>query len=138
MTIIAGQPLTVGLSYHKAHSIYGSVPFTEACPLDSGAYQAGALTGTPAGWGDNDHALLLGCALAIAPESSAAKTNPEDFTAMSIQENCVRTRDTIFQIPANLPECPDGECTCAWFWQGKDAQNEQYMVGFVRIFPASK
>lgn len=130
MTITAGQPLTVGISCHKAHSIYGSVTSTEACPLDSGAYHAGGLTGTPAGWGENDPALLLGCALAIAPKSSAGSTNPEDFTVMSIQENCVRTRDTVFDIPANLPECPDGECTCAWFWQGKDAQNEQYMVGF--------
>ncbi|KAI9639321.1 uncharacterized protein MKK02DRAFT_39619 [Dioszegia hungarica] len=130
MTITAGQPLTVEISCRKEHSSYGDQTSTDACPVDSGAYHAGGTTNSKTGWTGNSEAQLMGCALAIAPTANAASTKPEDFTIMSVLENCVRQRDTTFDIPANLPSCPGGECTCAWFWQGRNSQDEMYMVGF--------
>lgn len=130
MTIKPGQTLNIELACSKSYSTYGNSPSPDGCPGDAGSFHAGGSTGSGSGWWGNDESNLMGCALAIAPKSRASQVNPEDFTVMSIQENCVRQRDTPFAIPNNLPECPDGECTCAWFWQGKNSAAEMYMIGF--------
>jgi len=98
--------------------------------IDSGAYHAGGTSFDPVGWPGNDEGMLMGCALAIAFKPTAGDTRPEDFTVMSINPTCVRQRQTAFEIPANLPACPEGGCTCAWFWQGKNSNDEMYMTGF--------
>ena len=120
MTIPAGGSLSTEIACGKAYTSWGNQQSGDACPHDSGAYHAGGQTGSQSGWGGNSEENLAGCALAIAYKSDASQVRPEDFTIMSVQENCVRQRDTNFEIPANLPACPDGECTCAWFWQGKN------------------
>lgn len=115
-TITAGQPLTLGISCRKTYSKLGATPDpVVACPMDAGAYHAGGQSFNPVGWEGNLESNLMGCALAIAPKATAAETKPEDFVVVSILEKCVRQHDTTFQIPTNLPECPDGQCTCAWF-----------------------
>lgn len=130
MSITPGQSLTVEIACDKTFSSYGRQSSSDACPRDAGAYHAGGTTGDQSGWGGNQEENLLGCALAIAFKSDASQVQPEDFTVMSVQERCVRQRDTTFEIPANLPACPGGECTCAWFWQGKNSALEMYMTGF--------
>ena len=59
---------------------------------------------------------LMGCGLAIAYKSDAKSVQPEDFTIFSVNQTCVWTRFTDFQVPARMPPCPDGGCTCAFFW----------------------
>lgn len=59
---------------------------------------------------------LKGCALAIAYKSDAKAIQPEDFTIFSVNQTCVWTRFTDFQVPARMPPCPEGGCTCAFFW----------------------
>lgn len=130
MSITPGQSLTVEIACDKSSTTYGNNPSSDACPRDSGAYHAGGTTGDQSGWSGNNEDALLGCALAIAYKSDAKSVQPEDFTVMSVNERCVRQRDTTFEIPSNLPACPDGECTCAWFWQGKNSALEMYMTGF--------
>ncbi|KAE9388288.1 hypothetical protein BT96DRAFT_927191 [Gymnopus androsaceus JB14] len=75
---------------------------------------------------------LKGCALAIAYKSNVSEVTPEDFTVFSVNQTCVWTRFTDFQIPERMPACPDGLCTCAWFWiHSPDSGGEQnYMTGF--------
>ncbi|KAA1467091.1 hypothetical protein DENSPDRAFT_769671 [Dentipellis sp. KUC8613] len=75
---------------------------------------------------------LGGCALAIAYESDATKVQPEDFAVFSVNQTCVWTLHTDFQVPAAMPACPEGGCTCAWFWfHTPDSGAEQmYMTGF--------
>ncbi|KAA1467126.1 hypothetical protein DENSPDRAFT_792244 [Dentipellis sp. KUC8613] len=75
---------------------------------------------------------LKGCSLAIAYKSNASEVQPEDFTVFSINQTCVWTRFTDFAVPAKMPPCPEGGCTCAWFWiHGEDSGGEQnYMNGF--------
>lgn len=34
----------------------------------------------------------------------------------SVNQTCVWTLHTDFQVPAAMPECPEEGCTCAWFW----------------------
>ncbi|WWC69318.1 uncharacterized protein I206_103256 [Kwoniella pini CBS 10737] len=111
-TLIPGKDLTLEIAY-------------------SGAYHSGGQTGSQSGWTGNSESNLLGCALAFSFKSSkASEIKMEDFTIMSIQEKCVRKRLTTFEIPSNLPNCPENGCTCAWFWQGKNSANEMYMTGF--------
>jgi hypothetical protein len=125
------------IACRKEHSLYGNPQATDvACPVDPGAYHAGGTTcregdeSCQIGWEGNDEASLLGCALAIAYKPTAEETKPEDFIVMSIQDRCVRERATSFQIPSNLPACPEGGCTCGWFWSGKNSDPEMYMNGF--------
>ncbi|KAJ6580574.1 hypothetical protein DFH09DRAFT_1146147 [Mycena vulgaris] len=75
---------------------------------------------------------LTGCALAIAYNSDAKQVQPEDFTVFSVNQTCVWTRFTDFQVPAKMPPCPPGGCTCAFFWiHAPDSGGEQnYMNGF--------
>ncbi|KAG6839967.1 hypothetical protein C0991_010007 [Blastosporella zonata] len=75
---------------------------------------------------------VKGCALAIAYESNVTNVKPEDFTVFSVNQTCVWTRFTDFQIPARMPPCPPDGCTCAFFWihsQDSGAE-ENYMNGF--------
>ncbi|CDO76983.1 hypothetical protein BN946_scf184298.g10 [Trametes cinnabarina] len=75
---------------------------------------------------------LKGCAMAIAYESDVTKIKPEDFTVFSVNQTCVWTRFTDFQVPERMPPCPPGGCHCAWFWiHSQDSGGEQnYMTGF--------
>ncbi|KAF9518919.1 hypothetical protein BS47DRAFT_1337820 [Hydnum rufescens UP504] len=78
---------------------------------------------------------LGGCALAIAYQSNASLVTPADFTVFSVNQTCVWKRNTEFQVPAAMPPCPNGKCTCAWFWiHREDAGSEQsklhYMIAF--------
>lgn len=59
---------------------------------------------------------LKGCALAIAYNDVAANVQPEDFVVFSVNYTCVWTLHTSFSIPAELPPCPNGKCTCIWTW----------------------
>jgi len=57
---------------------------------------------------------------------------PEDFTVFSVNQTCVWTRFTDFQVPARMPPCPMGGCTCAFFWthSQNSGSAENYMNGF--------
>lgn len=58
----------------------------------------------------------MGCALAIAYKPDATQVQPDDFVVFSINQTCVWTLNTLFEVPEAMPPCPDGGCTCAWFW----------------------
>ncbi|KAF9810031.1 hypothetical protein IEO21_07149 [Rhodonia placenta] len=75
---------------------------------------------------------VKGCALAITYESDVSQVQPEDFTIFSVNQTCVWTRFTDFQVPARMPACPEGGCICAFFWiHSPDSGSEQnYMNGF--------
>ncbi len=57
---------------------------------------------------------LGGCALSIAYKSDVNSVTPDDFVIFSVQHQCVWTRWTAFDVPADMPPCPDGKCICAW------------------------
>lgn len=128
MTLTPGSTQTIEIACGKHISSWGSKPDKDACPNDQGSYHAGGQGN--GGWGGNQESNLMGCALAIAYKSDARSVKPEDFIVMSVQERCVRQRDTPFEIPSNLPACPEGGCTCAWFWAGQNSAEEMYMTGF--------
>ncbi|THH29416.1 hypothetical protein EUX98_g4758 [Antrodiella citrinella] len=75
---------------------------------------------------------VKGCAIAIAYKSNVSDVQPEDFAVFSVNHTCVWDRFTDFPVPARMPPCPEGGCTCAWFWiHSPDSGSEQnYMNGF--------
>lgn len=75
---------------------------------------------------------LEGCALAIAYKANVDEVTPEDFTIFSVNQTCVWTRFTDFQVPERMPSCPDGGCICSFFWihSPKAGGEENYMNGF--------
>ncbi|KAK7691012.1 hypothetical protein QCA50_006115 [Cerrena zonata] len=79
--------------------------------------------------GEND---LGGCALSIAYKSDVRSVTPEDLVVFSVNQKCVWNLNTAFQVPANMPACPEGGCICAWHWiHTPDSGAEQmYMNGF--------
>ncbi|THH19240.1 hypothetical protein EW146_g1868 [Bondarzewia mesenterica] len=69
---------------------------------------------------------VKGCSLAIAYKSDARDVQPDDFTVFSVNQTCVWTRFTDFSVPQRMPPCPEGGCTCAWFWiHSPDSGGEQ-------------
>ncbi|KAF8269563.1 hypothetical protein EI94DRAFT_1799124 [Lactarius quietus] len=75
---------------------------------------------------------LGGCALAVAYKSDVSEVQPTDFTIFSVNHTCVWYLNTYFEIPADMPVCPEGGCICAWFWIHKDdsGSEQNYMNGF--------
>ncbi|TFK91418.1 hypothetical protein K466DRAFT_323337 [Polyporus arcularius HHB13444] len=131
----AGQAATAELACDKSHTSSFASKIedhgtdlqrgNDPCPTDGVPFPNPAMHTT----GFND---LKGCALAIAYESDVSKIKPEDFTVFSINQTCVWTRFTDFQVPARMPPCPEDGCHCAWFWiHADDSGGEQnYMNGF--------
>jgi hypothetical protein len=69
---------------------------------------------------------LGGCALAVAYKSDVNQVQPEDFTVFSVNQTCVWSLHTYFEVPADMPPCPNGKCICAWFWvHREDSGSEQ-------------
>ncbi|KZT07590.1 uncharacterized protein LAESUDRAFT_771743 [Laetiporus sulphureus 93-53] len=75
---------------------------------------------------------VRGCALAIAYKPDANDVQPDDFVVFSVNHTCVWNLNTAFDVPADMPSCPDGGCTCAWFWihSDKSGAEQMYMNGF--------
>ena len=77
-------------------------------------------------WHTNGINDLFGCSLAITYQNDVTQVKPEDFTVFSVNQTCVWTRFTDFQVPAAMPPCPPGGCICAWFWiHSPDSGGEQ-------------
>lgn len=60
----------------------------------------------------------------MADSNDVDSVQPEDFTVFSVNQQCVTSRDTYFQVPQDMPSCSQDWCLCAWSWS-------------VRAFPRS-
>ncbi|TRM67874.1 hypothetical protein BD626DRAFT_626261 [Schizophyllum amplum] len=75
---------------------------------------------------------VKGCALSIAYKSDVSNVTQDDFTVFSVNQTCVWTRFTEFEVPERMPACPEGGCICAWHWihSIEGGGEENYMNGF--------
>lgn len=124
----AGQPATTEIACDKgATSFFDSSPGGDVRQGDNPCPNSPLAAIHTTGFND-----LTGCALAIAYKSDVTTIQPEDFTVFSVNQTCVWTRFTDFQVPERMPPCPPGGCHCAWFWiHSPDSGSEQnYMTGF--------
>lgn len=73
-----------------------------------------------------------GCGLSIAYQSDVFKLQPEDFTVISTNYTCPWKKNVEFQIPEDLPACPEGGCHCAWGWIHSQLSGgeQMYMIGY--------
>ncbi|KIP10435.1 hypothetical protein PHLGIDRAFT_125488 [Phlebiopsis gigantea 11061_1 CR5-6] len=80
----------------------------------------------------NDASDAAGCALGIAYKSDFNDVQPEDFVIFSVIHTCPWYLNNNFQVPADMPACPNGKCICGFFWiHNPDSGGEQmYMNGF--------
>lgn len=120
----AGQPATTELACNKGATSYFA---SSEGSTDVRGTENSPCPGMPISEfhtnGPND---LFGCALGITYESDVNQVKPEDFTVFSVNQTCVWTRLTDFQVPASMPACPPGGCICAWFWvHSPDSGGEQ-------------
>lgn len=68
-----------------------------------------------------------GCGLAIAYTDDIETLKPTDFTVFSVNHTCVWYRETYFDIPENMPPCPNGKkCICSWNWLHGNRRDQGY------------
>lgn len=69
---------------------------------------------------------VKGCGLAVAYKSDVNDTKPEDYTVFSVNYTCVWNRYTYFEVPQDMPQCPNDQCNCIWGWvHSPDSGSEQ-------------
>ena len=72
-----------------------------------------------------------GTAFAIAYKSDLSKISMEDLTVFSVLKHTPWNRLATYQVPAGMPPCPKGGCTCAHLWVPRGCgQPNMYMQGF--------
>ncbi|KAI0703781.1 hypothetical protein BC835DRAFT_1410509 [Cytidiella melzeri] len=127
----AGQPATTELACNKGATTFFAS--SEGGDIRQPDNPNDPCPGSPMSeWHTNGINDLFGCGLGITYQSDVTQVKPEDFTIFSVNQTCVWTRFTDFQVPAKMPPCPPGGCICAWFWiHSPDSGGEQnYMNGF--------
>ncbi|WVQ99392.1 hypothetical protein IAU59_006525 [Kwoniella sp. CBS 9459] len=133
--------LPSGGTYHgqvacnKALTTYGQNDYQQtgiyACDGDGPTGGIGAMHTTDQ-WNSPDPKDVKGCAIGIAYQSDVTKIQPKDFTVISVNYTCPWFKHVDFQIPADMPPCPEGGCHCMWGWiHSEDAGSEQnYFLGY--------
>lgn len=87
-------------------------------------------------WNNALHATgpddVTGCAIAVADIDDERAVKPEDFAIFTVNHKCPMTRDTFFDVPAEMPKCTGKYCHCAWFWihSPNSGSEQMYMNAF--------
>lgn len=78
-----------------------------------------------------NESTAAGTALAISYESDLSAVTLDNLVVFSVLEKTPWKRIGVYDIPADLPACPPGGCTCAWLWvpDGCGIPNV-YMAGY--------
>ncbi|KIJ36911.1 hypothetical protein M422DRAFT_33969 [Sphaerobolus stellatus SS14] len=134
----AGQSVTVQLAGNVAFTKLGQHP--DAFWPGGGSNDLDESIVDPHFWNDGTAGNLHttgkadtnGCVLAIAYTDDPKVVRPEDFVVFSVQQTCVWHRDTVFEVPADMPPCPNGKCMCSWFWihNSNGGSDQMYQTAF--------
>ena len=75
--------------------------------------------------------MAQGTAFAIAYSSDITAFGLEDLVVFSVLEHTPWHTEAIYSVPAAVPACPEGGCTCAYLWVPHGCgQPNIYMQGF--------
>ncbi|KAK4055531.1 hypothetical protein OIV83_000077 [Microbotryomycetes sp. JL201] len=126
----AGGRIMLEISCHVAWTQYGwaTTPpgsYLDACPGNTGAYHSGDPMSPQI-----DLNLLSGCALGIADVDDINKVTMDNLVIFSVQKDCVKQKQTYFDIPAKMPPCTGSKCICGWFWLANNGTGNYYMTAF--------
>ncbi|GAA6005970.1 hypothetical protein JCM11491_004076 [Sporobolomyces phaffii] len=127
----AGGSFTMEIACHVAWTSYGYATTTpgselDACPgPNAGPYHSGDPNSQ-----EIEEDLVSGCALAIADVENIEDVTMDNLVVFSTQQNCVRTKETTFEIPAKMPKCTGSNCICSWHWLANNGTANYYQTGF--------
>ena len=129
MTLPAGGVYKGQVACNKALTTFGQNPSQQtgiyACDGDGPQGGIGAMH-TADQWGSPNPTDVKGCGLAIAYTSDANAVQPQDFAVISTNYTCPWFKAVDFQIPSDIPACPEAGCLCSWGWiHADDAGSEQ-------------
>ncbi|KAM0448807.1 hypothetical protein ACHAPV_009443 [Trichoderma viride] len=75
--------------------------------------------------------MAAGSAWAISYNSDISQVNMENLVVFSVLEHTPWKRIATYQVPQDLPECPEGGCYCAWLWVPNGCgQPNMYMANY--------
>ncbi|TEB24653.1 hypothetical protein FA13DRAFT_1638373 [Coprinellus micaceus] len=63
-----------------------------------------------------NHGKSAGTAFAISYTSDLSKVTPDNLVVFSVRYHTPWKRVTSYDVPADMPACPEGGCICAWGW----------------------
>jgi hypothetical protein len=115
MQLPVGGHVTTEISCDKdATSYYKSGPGPDTRDPNNPDYPC---PGAPT-WSFHTNGIhdLGGCALSVAYNSDPYAIKPEDLVVFSVNYTCVWYLHTDFQIPKQMPKCPNDKCICFWHW----------------------
>ncbi|KAL2870969.1 lignocellulolytic auxiliary activity family 14 protein [Aspergillus lucknowensis] len=76
-------------------------------------------------------ATAAGTAFAISYADSLGNVTMDDLVVFTVLEHTPWKRLATYEVPADLPACPEGGCTCAWLWDPDGCgQPNIYMAGY--------
>ncbi|GAA6055791.1 hypothetical protein JCM3770_004803 [Rhodotorula araucariae] len=131
MNLPAGGSVTIEIACHYAWTSYGYATTEpgsalDACPGDNaGPYHSGDPNSK-----EIDNNLLSGCALGIADVDNINDVTMDNLAIFSVNHECVKQKETSFEIPAKMPACTGEKCICAWFWLANNGTGNFYMTPF--------
>ncbi|KIJ59037.1 hypothetical protein HYDPIDRAFT_118858 [Hydnomerulius pinastri MD-312] len=78
-----------------------------------------------------NQSMAAGTAFAISYESDLSKVTLDNLVVFSVRYHTPWKRLTTYDVPAAMPACPEGGCTCAWVWIPNGCGEPNiYMQGF--------
>ncbi|KAJ7580750.1 hypothetical protein C8J56DRAFT_794873 [Mycena floridula] len=109
----AGENVTLELAVNRAFTTYSYDGTRTSAFLDGSTMSE-----------DRTHLLVhtqnfsmtAGTALAISYQSNLADVTPENLVVFSTKSDGPWHRLNAYDVPAALPECPEGGCICVWGW----------------------
>ncbi|CAJ2512527.1 Uu.00g055420.m01.CDS01 [Anthostomella pinea] len=63
-----------------------------------------------------NESTAAGTAFAISYQSDISQVTIENLAVFTVLEHTPWKRLATYQVPADLPACPEGGCYCAWLW----------------------
>jgi len=79
----------------------------------------------------NNQSMAGGTAFAISYNPNLTAVTMENLVVFSVLKESPWHRLATYQVPQDLPPCPEGGCHCAWLWVPKGCGiPNMYMQGF--------
>ncbi|KAI0155446.1 hypothetical protein GGR52DRAFT_205975 [Hypoxylon sp. FL1284] len=64
----------------------------------------------------HNQSTAAGSAFAISYKSDITQVTMENLAVFTVLEHTPWKRLATYQVPADMPACPEGGCYCAWLW----------------------
>ncbi|CAK7270261.1 hypothetical protein SEPCBS119000_004000 [Sporothrix epigloea] len=120
MTELARNRAFTSFSYNGRLATVWEDGRNHAYPWRGPGNPAQCMDRNPGGIGGESHTTSLettgGTAWAISYESDISKVTMENLVVFSVRYYTPLFRKTWYDVPADLPPCPEEGCYCAWLW----------------------